>query len=263
MKLYIACDMEGTAGNVTWDEVNQEKSEYAQFREIMTKEVIGICEIAKTKFDDICIKDGHWTETNILLENLPDYCNIIRGDDGRNLTGLDSSFDALILEGYHAVGGEITYPLSHTISDDIVFEIRLNGKRIGEKTLALLNAAKYNIPIIFISGDEKAVEEALSCLPDLVGVITKKLSNTSYICKSPQKVNGEIKKALTQALSNFEEIKEKLIYRPSKFDLEIEYAKYFYAKKAANYPNSILEGKTVKFKAKDLDEFLHIINLCI
>lgn len=261
-KLYLACDMEGMAGNCTWDEVDQTKLVYRQFQEIMTNEILNICEVVKPFFNEVYIKDGHWTETNIILDKIPNFCKIIRGDDGRNLTGLDSSFDAVILAGYHAAGGEITYPLSHTISDDTVYEVRLNGKRVGETTFAILNATKYNVPVIFISGDDSAIKEAKAIAPKIPNVITKSISNTSYICKSPQKVNEEIKKELSKSLSKFDKSTINIDV-PKKFDLEIEYTSYRLAKKYSNYPNAKLINKTVKFKVKDLDELLRIYNLCI
>ncbi len=52
LKLYIACDMEGTAGNCDWDEVDQSKDVYGQFQEIMTEEVLNICNIASKKLDE-------------------------------------------------------------------------------------------------------------------------------------------------------------------------------------------------------------------
>lgn len=260
-KLYIACDMEGTACCCTWNEVDQIKKEYNQFREIMTNEVILVCNLMKDKFDEIYVKDGHWTETNILVKDLPENCKIIRGDDGRNLTGLDSSFNSVFLVGYHVAGGNIEYPFAHTISDDIVSEIRLNGKRIGETTLAVLNASKYNVPVEFISGDKEAVNEAQSIFKNISSVVTKELSLTSYVCKSPKRVLYEIE----NCLKNFvvKQNKKSNIYKPKKFNLEIEYTTYKLAKKYSNHPNTELNGKTVSFKPKDLDEFLKIINLCI
>ena len=262
-KLYIACDMEGTAGNCNWDEVNQETAVYSQFQELMTEEVLKICNIASNYFKEIYIKDGHWTETNILLKNLPSNCFIIRGNDGRNLTGLDETFDAVMLVGYHAAGGEFQYPLSHTITDDIVYEVRLNGQRIGETTLAIFDAKKLNVPVIFVSGDDKAVIEAKRLLPNLPSVTTKKLSNTAYLCKSPQKIYEELDDTLAKFINNLSNENIELCKIPSKFELEIEYTAYRFAKKYSDYPNSILDAKTVKYFPKDLDEFLRIINLCI
>ncbi len=44
----------------------------------MTNEVILVCNLMKDKFDEIYVKDGHWTETNILVKDLPENCKIIR-----------------------------------------------------------------------------------------------------------------------------------------------------------------------------------------
>ena len=262
-KLYVACDMEGTTGNCNWDEVNQKSSVYSQFQEIMTNEVLKVCEIMSREYDEICVKDGHWTETNILIKDLPENCKIIRGDDGRNLTGLDSSYSAVMLIGYHAAGGEFKYPLSHTISDDIVYEVRLNGKRIGETTLAIINASIYNVPTIFILGDESAVKEAQNIFPEINNVITKNLSNTSYISKSPKKVMNEIEISLKEMKENNIFENNKNVYLPKVNSLEIEYTNYRLAKKYSNYPNAKLNGRIVSFEVKDIDEFLRIINLCI
>ena len=262
-KYYIGCDMEGCAGNCNWDEVDLSKPEiYNPFRDILVEEVNVACKVIGND-SKIVIKDGHWTETNIRVNHIQKNCEIIRGDDGRNLTGLNKEFHAVILIGYHAAGGEVKYPLAHTITDTVVNEIRLNGKRIGETTLAILDASKNNVPTIFVLGDEAAVNEARAIVPSIKYVITKKISETSYICKSPIKVNEEMQIELSNAINNYEKIKSKLLYMPKKFDLEIDYLSYLTAKKMSYYPGAVLKDKTVKFKVNNIEDFFKIINLCI
>ncbi|MDD2909845.1 MAG: M55 family metallopeptidase [Candidatus Pacebacteria bacterium] len=264
-KIYVAGDMEGIAGNVRWDEVDPLKPEYLQFQKIWTDEANLICNLLEEDFDEIVYKDGHWFETNVFLSDFNEKVSLIRGDDGKGLTGLNKAYTGVILHGYHAAGGK-HYPLAHSFTDQTIFYIKLNGILIGETTFSIFNAFKESVPVFYISGDEEAVREAKLWIPNIFSTITKTLSESSYICKSPKKVSKEMSKNLEEALDTFKEMGEDFfnVILPKEFKVEIKYTSKVLALKYLNYPGAeLLEDNIVLFKAKDLDEFIKIINLCI
>lgn len=263
-KIYIASDMEGIAGCVSWNEVNSEKSEYSQFQNIWTAEANLICNLLKNNYDEILYHDGHWNETNIFLEELPENVNLIRGNNGRGLTGLDDSFDAVMLHGYHSAGGT-NLPLSHTFTDEPIKFVKLNDEFMGETTFAILQALNQNIPVVYISGDELAIEEAKRFVPNIVSTTTKFKSQSSYICKSPKKVLKEIETDIGKVLELLKNNKKTFeVKKPSKFKIEIKYTSLALAIKFSNYPGAKLcANNIVLFNAENLKEFFSVIKVCI
>lgn len=89
------------------------------------------------------------------------------------LRALRCGADALYFVGQHAMAGTAEAPLCHTYSSLAVAEYRLNGRPVGEFGCRAALAGELGIPTVFLSGDDKAVAEALALVPDLVGVAAK------------------------------------------------------------------------------------------
>ena len=105
MKVYISADMEGITGVTNWEEVDHNKSAYSQFQKQMSLEVAAACEGAiRAGAKEIFVKDAHYSGRNILPSYLPKRVKIIRGWSGHPYSmfqEIDSSFDAIMLVGYH------------------------------------------------------------------------------------------------------------------------------------------------------------------
>ena len=95
----------------------------------MTAEVAAACEGAvKAGASDILVKDAHASVRNIEHSKLPHEARLIRGWGQHPLSmlqGLDKSFDAVMLVGFHARGGSGGSPLMHT-NDPGHVHVRIN-----------------------------------------------------------------------------------------------------------------------------------------
>ena len=67
--------------------------------------------------------------------------------------------------------------LCHTLSHTAIFEIRLNGIRVGEVGLWAAIAGEFNVPLAMVAGDAAAVEEAKRLLGDVEGVAVKRATS--------------------------------------------------------------------------------------
>lgn len=64
-------------------------------------------------------------------------------------------------------------------------------------------AAKYNVPIFFLAGDDEIIREAKELYPDIPHVLTKKATGRySAKCRHPKVVRKEIKKKVKEAIEN-------------------------------------------------------------
>src|SRR5512142_305384 len=135
MKILIAVDMEGITGVTTWEQVTPGQAEYARFRKLMTQDVNAAIRGAyKAGADDVIIADGHWSGTNILIEELDPRARLNSGSPAplSMVQGVDSGVSGVLFTGYHARIGSQNAILDHTWSDSRIANLALNGESIGE-----------------------------------------------------------------------------------------------------------------------------------
>src|SRR3990172_2639329 len=119
MKILISVDMEGISGVVNWDQVSPGHSEYERYRRIMTDEVNAAVEGAfEAGAGEVVVTDGHAHGYNLLVEALDGRVRLNSGNSAplAMVQGIDASFDAALLIGYHACAGSKNAVLDHTWS---------------------------------------------------------------------------------------------------------------------------------------------------
>ena len=65
---------------------------------------------------------------------------------------LDSSFDALMMIGYHSMAGHGGNPLAHTMSSSKIDSVFINDQQTSEFFLHGNIAGKHGVPLVFVSG---------------------------------------------------------------------------------------------------------------
>jgi D-amino peptidase len=191
MKVYISADMEGVGSVVHRDDVDCDHPSahhYALAREQFTAEVDAAAVAAfDAGAEAVTVNDAHGNMRNLLPGRLDPRVRLIRGPvkSGLMTAGLDESYRAAVLIGYHSRAGSPGV-LSHTLSGANLFEVRLGGTPIGEIGLSALAAAERGVPVVFVSGDADACAEARSLMPDVATFATKSAGDRiSAACVSP------------------------------------------------------------------------------
>jgi D-amino peptidase len=177
MKIYVSADMEGTATVCSWAQVDPANiHEYPIYRRYMTREVQAAIEGAREAGgSEFLINDSHWNMRNLLWDELPTDVRMIGGArKPLSMTqGAQQRFDAAFFTGYHARIGEADSVLSHTYSNETLYDVRINGTPCTE---ALLNAGMlglYGTPVVLVTGDRTTVASVTEHLPWITGVIVK------------------------------------------------------------------------------------------
>ncbi len=177
MRIYISCDMEGTAGVCSWSQCDPEnRDEYPVYRRFMTQEVRAAIEGARaggaTQFS---INDSHWSMRNLLLDELPADVRVVSGAPKPYSMAerIGDGVDAVFLTGYHAKGGDRDGVLAHTFSDETVYRVTVNGTECSEALLVAALAGSHGIPVVLVTGDRTIVNETLQALPWAAGVAVK------------------------------------------------------------------------------------------
>ena len=176
LKLYISADMEGVVGVVTGDQLGPTGFEYGRFREFMTNEVLAAIRGARSAgVTEILISDSHGNGENLLIELLPSDVMVVRSWPRplMMMQGIDSTFDAVIFLGYHAGTTNPEGVRAHTMSSARLADVRLNGTSVPEAGISAAIAGHFGVPVIMISGDDAAVEEAQALIGPIEGAIVK------------------------------------------------------------------------------------------
>lgn len=255
MKVYISCDMEGTAGVCSWKQCDPgDTHEYPIYRRYMTQEVGAAIEGAREAgARRILVNDSHWSMRNLLLDELPggEDLRVISGapKPWSMVQGVDSSFDAAFFTGYHAKAGDAA-TLAHTFSDN-VYSVSINGTRCSE---ALLNAAltgSYGVPVVLITGDRTIVEQTLTQMPWAVGVAVKDAIGFSAVNSlTPRAAQAAIRAGAREALGRLERARPFTFDAP--FELTIETAAVEHAEFIELLPGfTRIGGRALTFTSGD------------
>lgn len=177
MKVYIQTDIEGVAGFVFYEnrsDTTYWNAEHRQrMRRLLTAEVGAAVRAAYDEgATEVVVNDSHSSGYNILFEELDPRCEIVHG---RNCSGphwlpeLDDSYDAMVLVGMHAMGGEEGAVLSHSLW-------RVNGGDVflSEASMAAAVAGHHGVPTVFVSGDDKITGELVEKIPGIEIAFVKK-----------------------------------------------------------------------------------------
>lgn len=260
MKIYISADIEGITGIGHWNETDKAfPGEYSWFQKQMTTEVAAAAEAAiEGGATEILIKDAHDSGRNLILDELPEICKVVRGWAGHPLSmvqEVDESFDAIMFVGYHSRAGQNTNTLAHTMSSARIARMTLNGKDMSEFYLHGLAAAYYGVPSIFVSGDEGLCQEVAEHNPGIETVATIRGEGSSVISQHPAKSLKMIKAGVTRAISG--DFSQALLTIPEKLEFSIEFKKHQEAYRASFYPGAtLINPVTVGFKTEDYFEIM-------
>lgn len=255
MRVFISADMEGTAGIAAWPETERDKPDYAEFRDLMTAEVIAACEGARAAgAAEVIIKDAHDSARNLIVDRLPDYTRIIRGWSGHPhgmMFGITPDCVGAIYTGYHSKAGTEANPLAHTTNLRIS-RLLLNGDVASEFTMNALCAAWQGVPSLFLSGDQNMCDEARDMVPGIEAVATLEGAGPSVNSIAPVRARQLIREGVERALTR---PAPALPMIPARMEVVVEFVNPVDAYRVSWYPGATRHGpRAVAFASTDLFE---------
>jgi D-amino peptidase len=177
MKVFISTDIEGTAGIVDWQQVRAHGDDYALGRRLLLDETNAAIDGAVAGgATAVLVNDSHATMRNLPPGELHHEASYLSGAHKPlyMMEGLDGSFGAALFVAYHGSVGAAAAVLAHTYNPRAVWEVRLNGRIVGESGLNALVALHHRVPVAMISGDRATIEEAAPFLPGAEPAIVKR-----------------------------------------------------------------------------------------
>jgi D-amino peptidase len=261
MKIYISADIEGVTGVAHWNETEKNLSDFNEFEQQMTKEVVAACEGAMAAgAEDIWIKDAHDSARNLDMNKLPKNSKLIR-EWSRHpfcmMQELDESFDAAIMIGYHSAGSLGGNPLSHTLNNSKVNYIKINGEVASEFLINTYTASLVGVPVAFVSGDEELCKTINRTNNSIKTAAVKKGVGNSVISIHPELAIEQIKNRVEDALKA--DYKDCFVKLPDSFKVEVGYLNHKYAYAASFYPGAkLISPMTIAFEADNYFDVLRM-----
>ena len=176
MKVWMSLDMEGVAGVVDWDQCRPGSASYALGCALLQDEVNAAIEGAIAGgATQVVLNDSHSRMANLDPRRIAGEAHYISGGHKPMymMQGLDASFDAVFLVGYHGSISGKPSTLSHTYNPEVFTRAQVGGIDVGESGINALVAEHHRVPIAFVTGDVVTWEETEPFAPGAAHVVTK------------------------------------------------------------------------------------------
>ncbi|MGA4838728.1 M55 family metallopeptidase [Streptomyces sp. G45] len=203
MKILISADMEGATG-VTWPaDVLPGTPQWERCRSMFTSDVnAAVLGFFDGGADEVLINEAHWTMRNLLLERLDERAEMLTGRH-KSLSMVEGvqhdDVDGIAFIGYHA-GAGMEGVLAHTYLANQITGVWVNGVRASEGLLNSHVVAEFGVPVVLVTGDDLACEDALGYAPGALKVAVKDhVSRYAAVCRTPTRTATDIRAAAKQA----------------------------------------------------------------
>jgi D-amino peptidase len=259
MKAFISVDMEGMPYIVISGHLNLKGSLYSEARKIATKITLTAAEeLNKNGFDQIVVADSHGPMVNLLVDELPEYVEIVRGYPRplSMIAGIEGC-DAALFLGYHAKFGTAKSTFDHTYSGRSFRRLEINGVEVSEFLLNAYAAGDLNVPVILVAGEAQLLEDDVKRYTPWAETVALKrsLSRVSAISASMTKIEKELKEATKNAATKFKQksVKPLITKKPVKVQVTFSTTHFADAAELLSFVKRI-DGLTVKYEAKNVSE---------
>jgi D-amino peptidase len=255
LKVFISVDMEGIWGIVHGEQTSSGTAEYAAARKWMAADVnAAVAGAFEAGASEVVVNDSHGSMRNIDPGDLDPRAVLITGSPKplSMMQGIDASFAACLLIGYHAKAGTQDAILDHTISGSVVRAVRVNGAELPELGLNAAIAGYYGVPVVLVSGDTAVCRQANEVLgKDVVTVAVKEAYGRLAAKLVPMaEARLKITAGVKEALGKLAGAKPYKLAAPYKF--ELEYHVSAQADMGAMIPGTKrLDARTLAFTADD------------
>jgi D-amino peptidase len=264
MKVYISVDLEGVACVTHREDLVPSGDGYQLARKWMTAEtnaaVMGAFEAGAS---EVVVSDSHNHMRNLLPDELHQDVLLVRGTPRplSQMEGLDETFDAALLVGYHSMAGSPRAVMSHTFLLSMIYEVRFNGVAFGETEISAAIAGHYGVPIALVCGDDTLDVQVAEIMPWTERVITKWAINTTAAKNlTPKASQRLIQEGAKRALSRLPEMKPWMLDTPVRF--ELDYMQPNFAYLGADIPGvERIGGRTLAYIGVDMLDVFRVWRL--
>jgi len=250
--VFLITDAEGVAGVCRQDQTDPKDQE---MRQLLTGEINAAVDgLYAAGADDVIVWDGHDGSQTLSALTIHPRSKLIIGDLGITMT-LERRYAALGFVGQHARANRKGGIMAHSYSSLGIQTMLMNGKPVGEIETRAALAGAYNVPVIFLTGDQAAADDLRAIVPNAeLAVVKEGFSNYACQTLSAQSARELIHDSARRGMQRIAEIRPYKIEGP--VTIQIEYTTRNALGVDANLrPGAeVIDARTIRYSGKDFLE---------
>jgi len=268
MKAFISVDLEGMPYIVIPGHLNLKGPLYDEARRIATKiTLITAEELNKNGFEKIIIADSHGPMVNLLVEDLPEYVEIVRGFPRplSMVAGIEGCKIAMFL-GYHAKFGTAKSTFDHTYSSASINRVEVNGVEASEFLLNAYVAGELGVPVALVAGEAQLLEDDVKKRAPWAETLALKSSLSRHSARSASmvRIEKELREAVRRAVAAQKKGKVELLVAKKPVRMGINFLATQFADVAELLPSiKRIDGLRVEYTAKSMAEAYKTLELLV
>ena len=167
-KIYIHTDLEGVSGIDKAEMIPKESPDFAYCSERLLTDINAAIEGAFAGgATHVTVMDAHAGGGNCDLSKLDKRAEIDTKPNGEWWGILDDSYWGSFFIGAHAMAGTLNGFLDHTRNSSTIFNYYINDRAMGELGNWGFVCGHFGVPVIMVSGDLAAINEAVQFFGDI------------------------------------------------------------------------------------------------
>lgn len=261
MKHMIMTDLEGPAGVERFSQTYGDEPFKIPAMHLLTQEVNACIQgILDADPDaEVIVFDGHGA-VGILPDEMDSRGRYVRAPEDREQAWSElPECSTFMYVGQHALACMPNAPLCHTGSSKNVVYKRFNGVFIGEFGAGAIRAGHYGVPMVFFSGDDKAVVEAQGLIPNIYTVTTKWGTGwQKAVHLQPEEARRHIRATAAEAVRNRHRIQPLKVNPPYTYEVRYIHPRASFQTDYDGINATPLDSRTVLYRFDDLSKFKSI-----
>lgn len=211
MNVFIMTDFEGITNvdsyYAIWPQTEEHWEENYRAREDLMRDVnASVAGFFDGGADHVYVADGHYAGKNFIHEMLDERAEFVGRDVWESYI-TERKVDIHAEIGSHAMAGTINGFLDHSQSSNAWFDFKFNGRSYGEIFHSAAFVGAYDIPVVMVSGDVTACEQARQLLGDIETAVVKRGVGRNKAISVPSE---EARKRIYEAAKRSIKLKDKI-----------------------------------------------------
>lgn len=259
MKAFVSVDMEGMPYVVVRSHLSMKGLLFEEARKIATKVTLSTAgELHKNGFDEIIVADSHGSMVNLLVDDLPDYIELVRGYPRplSMVSGIEDC-DVAVFLGYHAKFGTAKSSFDHTYSGGSINKVKVNDVEVSEFLLNAYVAGELGVPVMMVAGEAQLISDDIKKLAPWVETVALKRSLGRVSARSfgMARIEKELRESVEKAVVNFKKHKTRLLKTRRPVKVEVTFLASHFADVAELLPTvKRTDGLNIEYVAGNMVE---------
>jgi D-amino peptidase len=250
--IFVITDAEGVAGVCRQDQTDPKN---AEMRQLLTGEINAAVEgFYAGGADEVIVWDGHDGSQTLSALTIHPRARLLIGKLPATMT-FERHYSALAFIGQHARADRKGGIMAHSYSSLGIQTMLMNGKPVGEIETQSAVAGAFDTPVIFLSGDQAAVDDLHAIIPDAQTAMVKQ-GFANYVCLSlsAQAARDLIREQARLAMQKIGAIKPYKVEGPVTIQIERTTRNALDMDAQIQPDAEMMDARTVRYKGKNFLE---------